>query len=90
MNLDMAPLIRDVDTGKDLEQGRFPGSIAANDPEELALLDLEADVIEGSARLALIALMQLHETLAESSPALLRKAKGLGKITDGNGGRHSE
>lgn len=34
------------DAGKDLKEGALPGAIAADDPQYLALLDLEGDVSE--------------------------------------------
>jgi len=34
-------------TGKDLEEGALPGAVAADNPHDLALLDLEGDVSEG-------------------------------------------
>ena len=49
----MRPLTRDLagggrgDAGEDLEQGALAGAVAADDAEDLALLDLEGDVLEG-------------------------------------------
>ena len=34
------------DAGKDFEQGRFAGAVAADDAEDLALLHLEADIVQ--------------------------------------------
>jgi hypothetical protein len=34
--------------------------------------------------------MKLHEALTQSAPTLLRKAKGLGEISNGDGGRHDK
>ena len=47
------------DAREDLEQGRFAGAVAADDAEDLALLDLEADILERPEFLDLIALHDL-------------------------------
>ena len=39
--------VRPVDAGEQLQQGALAGAVAADDAEELALLDLEGDPIEG-------------------------------------------
>ena len=37
---------RGGDAGEDFQQGRFPRPVAADDAEDLALFDLEVDVLE--------------------------------------------
>ena len=40
------PRVGPVDAGEDLQQGALAGAVAADDPEELALADVEGDAVE--------------------------------------------
>jgi hypothetical protein len=86
----MTPLVGKIDAGKDLKQGGFAGAIPSDDAEKLSLLDLKAEVIQGAVGLSLITLVKLHEALTQGTASLLRETEGLGKVTDGDGGRHAE
>ena len=44
------PLGRFRDPAEDLEQGRFAGAVAADEPDDLAPLDFERDVAQGPER----------------------------------------
>ena len=54
-----APGGRLGDARQDFEQGRFAGTIAADDAEDLALLHLEADILQGPELLDRVALHDL-------------------------------
>ena len=41
------PLRGGGDAGEDFQQCRFPGAVAAHDADDVALLDLEAHILEG-------------------------------------------
>ena len=41
------PGVGPVDAGQDLQQRALAGAVLADDPEELALVDVEGDVVEG-------------------------------------------
>src|SRR5439155_23225310 len=47
------------DAGEDLEQRTLAGAVAADDPEDLALLHVEADILEGPEFLDRVALHDL-------------------------------
>ena len=42
------PLVRPVDAGEDLEQAALAGAVLSDDPEELALVNVERDVLQGA------------------------------------------
>ena len=70
-----SPLGRLRDAAQDLEQRALAGTVAADDADDLALLDLEADILERPEFLDLVALNDLSP--ANTVDRLARKIASL-------------
>ena len=85
----MTSLIGKIDARQYFKQSGLPGAISSDDPEELPLLDLKANVVQGPLILPLIPHTELHQAFPQRSAAFLWQAEGLGEITNCDGGRHT-
>ena len=83
-----ASRIGDVDSGQDPEQRALPAAVRPDDPEELSLLDLEADASERLVAFVGHAPERMQEVLLEERPLLVRDAERLVDVGDLDRWRH--
>ena len=76
------PAVGPVDARQQLQQGALAGAVAADDPEELALVDLEGDAVERVQLAVLAGREGMHRALFEGVDALGRDPEGLVEILD--------
>lgn len=72
----LAAFVWQIDSSQDFQQGRFPGTIPADDPKKLTLIDFEIDIIQRLSGLDLIALVKFKQTLAQRATAFAGEAEG--------------
>ena len=74
-----------VDAGQALQQRALARPVSADDPEELAGLDVEADVLEGVQAVAPRTPQRVQHPLLEGVPLLVGDAEGLRGAVDHDG-----
>ena len=71
-----------VDPGEDLEERALAAAVRPDDPEELALVDREAHVVERLLHLVLGAVERVEDVLLERRSPLVRQPEGLRDAPD--------
>ena len=71
-----------IDAGDDLEQRALAAAVRADDPEELARLDAEADVLQRVLLLVLRAAKRVQEVLLQRRPPLVWEPERLRDAAD--------
>ena len=81
VHMDLA-VVGTIDAGQDLEEGRLARAVSTDDTEELPLLHLEGDLVQGLEGLETgrMSLELAHENTAERGDLLVRDLEYLGDI----------
>jgi hypothetical protein len=80
------PAVDRVDARQALQQRALARAVASDDPEELALLDLEGDVAQRDEVLGVPAAQRVQRALLERVDALRGHAEALADVLDQDGG----